>query len=294
MKNLPESLLEKETAAIVKRYKMGRQEARQRLCAAFRARPDLAEKINQRHASEDVTRWRAYRDVIKEVKKEIYYALRRYRGDPEEARALADALSTAIEQGRSDADIAPIKEGLLRSHVSTKERFLHYPAFYDRLFSLIDGPSTVLDLGCGLHPLSFPFGTLPGGGTYVAVDQQKDVIAILRCYTALSGSWTLRPVADDLTDFQPARYLPGKASRFDCVFMLKLIPVLERQKPSLLPNLSALPGDMILVTASTEALSRREDITLREDRALRRFIEMTGRQIKEKLTLPNEFGYFLV
>jgi 16S rRNA (guanine(1405)-N(7))-methyltransferase len=294
MNVIPRTLLDKEVAAMIRRYKISRAEAEEALRAAFMEKPALSQKIQARFEVEDVTRWRAYRDVIKEVKKEIYYSLRKYRGDPVEEKALAEALGAAIEAGKSEAEIAPIIAGLLRSHISTKERYPHYPAFYDTLFSRIDPPSSVLDLGCGLHPLSFPFGGQAGGGTYVAVDRQKDVTAILRRYAVLAGSWTLRPVESDLAEFRPGRYLPGESSRFDIIFMLKLIPVLERQTPSLLTPLAALPGGTILVTASTEALSRREDISAREDRSLRRFIGMTGRKIAGDFVLPNEFGYFIV
>jgi 16S rRNA (guanine(1405)-N(7))-methyltransferase len=294
MKNLPEALLEKEAAGMARRYKTTREEAEEILRSAFHARPGLVQKIHQRHASEDVTRWREYRDAVKEARKEIYYSLRRYRRSPEEEKALAAALEAAARERQSIEGIGSIKEGLLRSHVSTRERFPHYPSFYGFLFSRIGPPSAVLDLGCGLHPLSFPFEKLRDGGLYAAVDRQKEVIRILEHYAAFTGSWTLKPSGSDLEDFHPGRLLPEGKDRFDLIFMLKFIPVIERQRRRLLPLLASLPGGAMLVTAGTEALSRREDIRGRENRSLRRFIGLTGRKVRERLELPNEFGYLLI
>src|SRR3989338_2347218 len=43
----------------------------------------------------------------------------------------------------------------LKSHKSTKERIEIYPTLYKRIFNLTGKPKSILDLGCGLNPLSY-------------------------------------------------------------------------------------------------------------------------------------------
>ena len=45
-------------------------------------------------------------------------------------------------------------ELLLKSHLSTKERFSDYKEIYGKIKELTEEPKTILDLGCGLNPLS--------------------------------------------------------------------------------------------------------------------------------------------
>jgi len=294
MKFLPDSLLEKEVAAIIERYKISREDAEKKLCAAFAEKAGLLEKINARYALEDVTRWREYRDTLKKAKKKIYYSLRRYRRNPERGDALTRTLRDAVIAGKSAGDIESIRTALLRSHASTDERFPYYDRFYDSVFSAASPVSSVLDLGCGLHPLSFPFEKQPAGGIYLAVDRHPDIIEILTLYAKCTGPWKLLPILSGLDGFDPGPYLSEGKRSIDLIFMLKLIPVLERQKRHLLSGLASLSARVMLITASVEAMSRKEKIAAREDRSLRHFIDMTGREIDQKLSLPNEFGFFLV
>ncbi len=45
----------------------------------------------------------------------------------------------------------------LRDHQSTKERMLIYPVLYKKIFVLTGIPTSILDLGSGLNPLSYPY-----------------------------------------------------------------------------------------------------------------------------------------
>jgi hypothetical protein len=45
---------------------------------------------------------------------------------------------------------------ILSAHLSTKERFGSYPQIYEQIFKIIK-PKIILDLGCGLNPLSYHY-----------------------------------------------------------------------------------------------------------------------------------------
>ena len=48
-----------------------------------------------------------------------------------------------------------IHNKLLISHKSTKERLEYYPGLYKSLFNITGKPASILDLACGLNPLSY-------------------------------------------------------------------------------------------------------------------------------------------
>ena len=80
---------------------------------------------------------------------------------------------------------------------------------------------------------------------------------------------------------------------FDLAFMLKLIPVIARQQRHLLTTLTAVPARRMLITATTEAMTRKQNIRKREERFLREFIELTGRGVQATFQVGSEFGFLL-
>ncbi|MBN1964467.1 MAG: hypothetical protein JW910_07460 [Anaerolineae bacterium] len=292
---LPEDLVQREVAAICARYRITPEDARAILLETFAARPALVYEIAARHPAEDVTRLRAYKDALKAAKKQVYYALRQYHQDQDEEADRLARLAALIEAGADDAALRPALADLLRGHVSTRERAAHYVEFYAQWFDLLGAPPrTVLDVGCGLHPLSYPFGDAARcPDRYVALDRDAAAIETLQVYAAHVGPERLVAAVADVGEARWLEYLPPGTDRFDAALLLKLVPVLHRQQRELLPRLAALPARRLLVTASAQAMTRHEDITRREDRVLREFIAASGRPVLGELRLENEFGYLL-
>ncbi len=66
----------------------------------------------------------------------------------------------------------------LETHSSTKERFPFYHQLYSELWKLTGKPKIILDLGCGINPLSFP-GMELKDVTYYAYDINRKDISIV-------------------------------------------------------------------------------------------------------------------
>lgn len=291
MNNLPPTLLQVETEAICQRYRIDPAEARAILEQHFAARPKLLKKIAERYPAEDVTRWGDYRKVMKAVKKQVYYHLRQYHQDAAKEADLKQQLATLVSAGTAQAEMEAVIVELLSTHVSTKERFPHYITFYDTLFDLIDPPRTILDLGCGLHPLSYPFqqtGTTTQ--RYIALDKDAEAIETLALYAPHVEPARLEPICVDLAAVRWRDYLEAPA---DLTVMLKLVPVVVRHHQDLLVHLAQVPSRWLLVTASAEAMTRKQSIRRREARVLREFIALTGREIVADFEAGSEFGYLL-
>lgn len=287
-------ILEAEAAAICKHYRVEPEVAKQLLAATFASRPSLLQKIAAKATQQDITRLREYKEAVKEARKQIYYHLRRYHRDKEGEDQLTEKLACLVKEAASPAEIKRVTDELLRTHISTQERFDHYQVFYDALLAITPPPSTILDMGCGIHPLSYPFQK-EGRHTrlYLAIDKDWEAINILETFAPAVAPAKLIPLCEDIAQLDQQDYTVYGVDSFDLVFMMKLIPVISRQSKALLPKLVDLPARQILVTASTTAMTREEEISRREDHLLRQFIKMTNRPILHTLRIESEFGYLL-
>jgi hypothetical protein len=291
----PEDLLEREIAAICQRYKIAPEDARKLAEHPIQRRPDLLSTILAKYPQEDVTRLRAYKTLIKEIRKQVYYYLRQYQPEKETIPCLKERLRQLVQSDAASEAIEEVIQQLLRTHVSTRERMASYDAFYQTLFDLMKPPRTILDLGCGLHPLSYPFShPIFRPDVYVALDTQTEVIDTLTVFAPYVSPTQLLPIRYDITEVDwNAMSAEGHVQTFDVVFMLKLIPVVARQQRHLLSKLAAVPARHILITAATESMTRKENIKRREERVLRDFISRTEREVIAILNVGHEFGYLL-
>lgn len=294
---LPKELVEREVKAICKRYRINPEEAKNILEQHFQQRPDILKKILARYPDEDITRLSAYKTIIKNVRKHIYYHLRQYQADKQKIEDLRKQLEQLMQNTFRTPDSHQIKHvvnELLSTHMSTKERVHNYQAFYQEIFARIDPPQTILDIGCGIHPLSYPFEQSEyRPEVYVAVDNHPEIIETLTIFAPYAEPTRLIPVCADIAEASWTAYLESELDIFDVAFMLKLIPVISRQRKNLLTKLAEVPARQMVITAATEAMTRKENIRKREERVLFEFIETTEKKIVATFQIGNEFGYVI-
>jgi 16S rRNA (guanine(1405)-N(7))-methyltransferase len=128
----------------------------------------------------------------------------------------------AAYQAGSDDEIKTACRQLLVLHSSTRERLPILEEFYGAIFGLTGLPNSILDLGCGLNPLAWPWMGLSAGVRYLALDIDRARVRFLNQYLALAGLEPLARCQDVLS--QPPF---GEA---DLALILKLSPTLERQE----------------------------------------------------------------
>ncbi len=284
-------LIEQEVSAICKRYRADPDQTRRALYAAIARQPGLLAEVQTRGSPEEVARLGAYKAAVKAARKAVYYQLRRYRRqDDASLEALTAQLAAQIAGGAPAEAIRETRRALLGTHASTRER--DQQAFFRALFAWVEPPASVVDVGCGLQPLAYPFAE-KGCALYVAVDRDAQAIQILETFASMASPARLVALRADLAGFDWAQVCTYGVARFDLALMLKLVPVVSRQQRDLLPLLAGAPARRVLVTGNMESLARRETIRRREDRALRGFIEMSGRRVIGHFEAPGEFGYVL-
>ena len=95
---------------------------------------------------------------------------------------------------------------LLEQHHSTKERVKYYTEVYKKIFEITGKPNSILDLGCGLNPLSYEY--LDGKIEYFVADIGRDIKIIKEffdknnikgeafVFDLISGDYNKLPEAD--------------------------------------------------------------------------------------------------
>jgi len=159
-------------------------------------------------------------------------------------------LEAAYRTG-SDQEIQAACRQVLGLHSSTRERLSILDQFYAAVFAVTGQPASILDLGCGLNPLTWPWMDLPATTRYMAVDIDARRVAFLNRYLALAGLEPLARCQDILA--RP----PG--DKVDVVFLLKMSPSLERQKArATLDLIQELQAPYVVTSYAIKSLGGRE------------------------------------
>jgi 16S rRNA (guanine(1405)-N(7))-methyltransferase len=179
---------------------------------------DVDRALLIRLAEEEVARARNADDAVKRVKRRLHQAVGAFRGA---ARPDTIAAAWAGDLGAPAFRAACVDA--LRSHASTRERVRHLDSFYPGVWSVTGVPDRVLDIGCGLNPLTLPWMGLASDATYVASDVDRRPLATVARFLDLVGQAHVIEVRDAVTS------LPTDEA--DVALLLKLVTTLDRQDP---------------------------------------------------------------
>lgn len=207
--------------------------------------PDTVRRI----AGRELTRQGNVKTALKETKSRLHQVYSAFE------RAIDyDAAHRRLKVAHSVGPASAIKTACretLRRHSSTGERLPILTKFYAEIWAITGLPSSLLDLGCGLNPLTLPWMDLPPGARYFAFDIDAPRVAFLNRYFTLAG---LPPLAtwQDVVCHPPE-------TEADVALLLKTGPSLERQaKGGTLRLLQTLKTPFVVVSFSVKSLGGRE------------------------------------
>jgi 16S rRNA (guanine(1405)-N(7))-methyltransferase len=271
---------------VIKKYRVDQARAVAMAIGYFEKKPELLKLVSSATQLKSVTRTRIYKDAERDVTRKIYYDLRRYQ-EQDDISCLIDALS----QAQTPEALEAARLALVRNHVSTSERLAHTQEFWQSMFQHWGQPRRVLDVGCGILPLLFPFDDMPLE-QYVALDKSADSVSTISAYqkshniTGLStAQWSIDQGWDVIHDPQEGL--------FDVAFLLKLVPVVARQEPESLSILARTPAKRLIVTGCKTAMVKQKDISRRERIIVLDFVEQAGLEVLETFETPDEIGFVL-
>lgn len=213
--------------------------------------------------------------IIKETRKvlrEVYGAFKRTKYHKKEK---------LLQEITSLSDIEA-HDRILELHTSTKERLPYYDSVYQQIFSITGKPQSILDLGCGLNPLSLPHMQLEEVTYYASELTQEDSDFIQRYLDKLKIKGNTFPM--DLTRID---VLP----QADVCFLFKLLDTLETLKRNVTKEiLEKLQTRWAVVSFPLKTLGGRRTISKRR---LVWFERMISSYQYKTFEIPNEIFYVI-
>jgi hypothetical protein len=197
----------------------------------------VAEQLNkylQQHPKANLTNPRSaeYKQALKEIRAKLR---RQYGLFRQEKLDASDSLA------------------ILKSHSSTQERFPFYPEIYAKIFALTGRPKIILDLGCGVNPLSVEFMHLKQI-EYYAYDISEKEVQIINDYFRQQK---IRGEAQvlDVSKIDALKIL----SAADVCFLFKITDILDRGKGHKQTEevLQAVPAKYVVISFPTKTMSGR-------------------------------------
>ena len=148
--------------------------------------------------------------------------------------------------------VKEILKPILAIHNSTKERLNILENFYKEIFNITGKPNSILDIGCGFNPLCIPWMNLLESTKYKSIDIDEEEIAFLReIFHILKININI--------EFEVKDILIDKFEFADCIFLLKIIPILERTNKDITEILlNKLKYNHLVVSFPTKSLSSKE------------------------------------
>lgn len=158
------------------------------------------------------------KDTIKAVKKKLHQVCGAYLN-----------IDMPYEGWAADLDSCEDREALkktslniMRHHASTRERLGHFESMYQDLFDIIGPIKSMLDLGCGLNPLSVLWMQNVTGLRYDACDIYADQVKFLNHFFKVARIDGHARVYDISGGPPP--------SNVDVVLLLKILPLLRHMR----------------------------------------------------------------
>ncbi|MFH1455816.1 MAG: hypothetical protein ABIF40_02615 [archaeon] len=194
----------------------------------------------------DLSKKKHQKEVVKEsrrILREVYGAFKLHKFH--KANDLVDEISSITDLETHDK--------VLSLHTSTKERLPFYSEIYLKIFSVTGNVNSVLDLGCGLNPISYPYMN-KRNLKYYATELTEDDAKLLNKYFSklkIKGE----AFALDLTIIP---MLP----KADVCFMFKLLDTLETIKKNVSKELvHSLNVKWLVVSFPTRTLGGKNKIS---------------------------------
>jgi len=209
----------------------------------------IAEETIRRVGTAELAKRRGFKAGVKATKRKLHQIYGAF-----DERPPYDRLRAALESAYATEEPAAIEavcSEALTWHASTRERVPILDCFYRDIFAVTGRPNRLVDLACGLNPLTMPWMGLPAGATYHAFDIDRTLIGFINAYFSLAGLPPLAQTRDLLTSVPT---LPA-----DVALLLKTAPTLEQQQAgSVVQVIDTIGAPYVVVSYPVKSLGRRE------------------------------------
>ncbi|MCB0183491.1 MAG: hypothetical protein KDE31_04465 [Caldilineaceae bacterium] len=214
---------------------------------------DIAPELIRLVGSQELAKRHNLKAAIKATKNKLHQITGAYWQGKPTYGAWLEQLRAAHKPKGTTPDTEHLRtvcRGLMAAHASTRERLPILHDFYSTLFAGLPPIHAILDLACGLNPLTIPWMALPPNVAYHACDVNGEQMVFLQQVLPLLG------VAGDafLCDLLCAT--PRQA--VDVAFLFKTIPCLEQVDRAIGPRLlQEINANVLFVSFPAQSLGGR-------------------------------------
>ena len=202
--------------------------------------------IVARLAAEEIPKAKNTADAEKRTKRRLHQIFGAYAKPLPYDKLLKTLQAAAPDPARFKQACADIQ----KLHASTAERLPILDRFYAAIFKITGKPIKVLDLACGLHPLSVPWMNLAHHAFYVAVDLDAQLAHFIDRFLAIAPGIHGIARVNDLVSGPPGAWA-------DVAFLLKSLPVLQHQTDDVLKILDHIKAPWLVVSFPTKSLGNK-------------------------------------
>lgn len=244
---------------------------------------DLYNKTIQRIV-EDSLRKGGVKQTEKLARRKLHQMWGAYWSTRPDFNKLLERFGQDIKQGK---DLKQAATSILSLQSSTKERISILDSFYQKIFAITGMPSTIIDLACGLNPLTYFWMDLPKSAQYQGFDIDRGQVDFLNQVFQVSG--IQKRVKISLGDV-----LIDEFEYADVVFMLKLLPLLEHQQKGIsLELMKKQPCKNLVVSFPVRSLGgKSKGMIVHYERWFKNLIKDEKREIK-KILLETELIFII-
>jgi len=203
--------------------------------------PDLIRRLGER----ELGKRRNLKEAVKETKNTLHQVAGAYL---ERTPRYHDWIA-ALRHAPDRAARKEVSRAILAEHASTCERLPYLETFYETILAEIGPVRSVLDIACGLNPLTLPWMPLATEGEirYIAHDLYADMMALLSDYFGVAQVIGEAHVTDVA--------VTAPQSQVDLALVLKFLPVLEQTERGTAQRwLRSLRARYLLVSFPTRSL----------------------------------------
>ena len=189
--------------------------------------------------------------LIKKIRSKFYrpYTLFQSRDAPKRHLLLKELEKSIKDNGIPKSQDQFIK--LLETHISSKERISNYNSFYEEIFLITKKPKSILDIGCGLNPVSYPFMKLDKV-KYYACDISQDEMDFLNGYFDMMRKYSGLDGHAFKFDIKADELKGNMKDEVDAVFAFKLIDLIDSKSAEKLLDIKC---KWIAASFSTKTIS---------------------------------------
>lgn len=240
--------------------------------------PDTVERILE---------WAKVRVKKKEVDKAARKKLHQIYGAYFSQGSASAFEKTVKDKPEKLAEIKTFCRELMDLHSSSQERLEDLSTFYAMIFEITGVPERIVDLACGLNPLSYPWIHEQGLISYVGYDIDKKTTRLMNDLLASFG-YPANVHFNDVFLSVP------EYKENDVVMLLKALPCLEQQEKGIsIKLLSEIQCQFLVVSFPSKSLGgKRKGMESNYEAFLHSVVDKSSRAI-HKISYEREIVYVL-